>query len=92
LGNSIQFPCVNLEIGATKKIVDIDVVKEESHLYLILIDFTKHYNESQHLVQEKNEYTISKHKLAYERGLSFVKEEFKNKKAQICSQRFWSIF
>ena len=74
----LQFPCVNIEIENTRKIIDIDILKKGTSLYLVFIDFSEHYKDSQPLVQEKNESSIAKNKLSFERELLYAKEEFKN--------------
>jgi signal transduction histidine kinase/CheY-like chemotaxis protein len=78
LSNSVTFPCVNLEIGEKKKIVDIEIVRKKEKIYLLIFDFTEHYEDSHPLVQEKNESTIAKNKLSFEKHLLQAKEEFKN--------------
>ncbi len=78
LGNEVTFPCVNLEISGVKKIVDIEVVRHSERIFLLILDFTEHYEDSHPLVQEKNESTIAKNKLAFEKHLLQAKEEFKN--------------
>lgn len=75
---SITFPCVNLEIQSVKKIVDIEVLRKNEQLYILLFDFTEHYEASHPLVQEKNENSIAKSKLDFEKRLLIAKSEFKN--------------
>ena len=78
LGDAISYPCVNVEIGDEEKIIDIEVKKIDNEIYITIIDFTQHYQDSHPLVQEKNEASIAKNKLAFERELLFAKEDFKN--------------
>lgn len=78
LKETLQFPCVNIEIEETQKIIDIEVLKKNNQFYVVFIDFTKHYEDSHPLVQEKNESFITKNKLAFEREILYAKEEFKN--------------
>jgi len=78
LSNGITFPCVNLEIHGIKKIVDIEILIKKERLYLLLFDFTEHYEASHPLVQEKNEASIAKNKLDFEKRLMQAKEDFKN--------------
>jgi signal transduction histidine kinase/CheY-like chemotaxis protein len=75
----VNFPCVNLNIDSKNSIVDIEIIKKDEKLFLIIFDFTEHYTDSHPLVQEKNEASISKSKLAFERNLLLAKEDFKNK-------------
>lgn len=75
---SITFPCVNLEIQSVKKIVDIEVLRKNEQLYILFFDFTEHYEASHPLVQEKNENSIAKSKLDFEKRLLIAKSEFKN--------------
>lgn len=75
---NINFPCVNLEIHSVKKIVDIEVVRQKEQLYILMFDFTEHYEASHPLVQEKNENSIAKSKLDFEKRLLVAKSEFKN--------------
>lgn len=78
-GNTKEsFPCINLNINDKQKIVDITIEKKEKQLYVVLTDFTNHYENSQPLVQEKNESVIASNKLRFEKELLFAKEEFKN--------------
>lgn len=79
VSEKIHFPCVNLQIANKAIIADIDVVHQDDKVYVLLFDFTEHYNESQPLVQEKNEASILKNKLAFERDILIVKEDLKNK-------------
>lgn len=72
------FPCINLNINDKLRIVDISILNREKQLYIVLTDFTNHYEYSQPLVQEKNESVISENKLKFEKELLFAKEEFKN--------------
>ncbi len=74
-----HFPCVNLDIASKLLIVDVDIIPNEDKVYLLIFDFTEHYKDSHPLVQEKNEASIAKDKLAFERQLLIAKEEFKNK-------------
>ncbi len=78
ISKTIYFPCVNLEIGEVKKIVDITILYKNDQLFLLLFDFTEHYKASHPLVQEKNEASIARNKLTFEKQLMLAKEEFKN--------------
>ncbi len=78
LTNSITYPCVNVEISGVEKIIDIEVQKINDEIFVTLIDFTEHYKDSHPLVQEKNEASIAKNKLAFEQEVLYAKEEFKN--------------
>jgi signal transduction histidine kinase len=75
---NINFPCVNLEIQSVKKIVDIEILRQKDQLYILFFDFTEHYEASHPLVQEKNENSIAKSKLDFEKRLLLAKAEFKN--------------
>ena len=79
VSEKIHFPCVNLELGSKNIIADVDLIHEDGKVYLLLIDFTSHYKESHPLVQEKNETSILKNKLSFEREILIAKEELKNK-------------
>ncbi|MGJ8665119.1 MAG: sensor histidine kinase [Patiriisocius sp.] len=74
----IKYPCVNLTIENKDYIFDIEVLKKETYIYVLFVDFTDHYTDSHPLVQEKNEAEIEKHKPTFERELLHAKEEFKN--------------
>jgi len=78
ISENINFPCVNLEIDSVKKIVDIEILRQKEQLYMLLFDFTEHYEASHPLVQEKNENSIAKSKLDFEKRLLIAKSEFKN--------------
>lgn len=78
LTETIKFPCVNINLKNAHLIADIDIVPNNGNFFLVLFDFTEHYKESHPLVQEKNESSIQKNKLAFERNLLVAKEEFKN--------------
>ncbi|MEM7087339.1 MAG: ATP-binding protein [Bacteroidota bacterium] len=75
---NITFPCVNLEIHSVKKIVDIEILRQKEQLYILFFDFTEHYEASHPLVQEKNENSIAKSKLDFEKRLLVAKADFKN--------------
>ncbi|OAB80411.1 ATP-binding response regulator [Cochleicola gelatinilyticus] len=77
--DNLHFPCVNLYIQDQELIMDVKVISNNDSLFLILADFTEHYRDSHPLIQEKNEVSIAKHKLAYEKELLIAKEEIKNK-------------
>lgn len=72
------FPCVNLQIGKVAKIVDIELIDKNEGLFLMLFDFTEHYEAAHPLVQEKNEASIAKNKLEFDKRLLEAKENFKN--------------
>ena len=76
--DSESFPCINLQINEAHQIVDINIINKDNKLFVVLTDFTSHYENSQPLVQEKNESVIAGYKLKFERELLFAKEEFKN--------------
>lgn len=78
LGETVRFPCVNIETEKEDLIVDIELIPNGSSVFVVLFDFTSHYKDSHPLVQEKNESSIQKHKLSFERNLLIAKEEFKN--------------
>ncbi len=75
---SIQFPCINIEIEGVKKIIDVEVIKKDKRYFLFFFDLTEHYENSQPIVQEKNEASIAKYKLDFEKKLLEAKEDFKN--------------
>ena len=75
----IHFPCVNLELGSKVVIADVDLIHDDEKIYLLIFDFTDHYSESHPLVQEKNEASILKNKLKFEREVLLAKEDLKNK-------------
>jgi len=78
LKKTIHIPCVNIEIGELSKILDIEVRAYKDHFLLLLFDFTAHYQDSQPLVQEKNEASIQRNKLHFEHMLMEEKAKFKN--------------
>ncbi|NND62468.1 MAG: response regulator [Flavobacteriaceae bacterium] len=78
LSKNITFPCVNIEIEGSSKIVDIELLQFQNKFFLLIFDFTEHYEASHPLVQEKNESSIAKNKLAFEQKLLQAKDEFKN--------------
>ena len=78
LEETVRFPCVNIETKSDDLIVDIELIPNGSSVFVVLFDFTLHYKDSHPLVQEKNESSIQKHKLSFERNLLIAKEEFKN--------------
>jgi signal transduction histidine kinase len=79
VSEKIHFPCVNMEIDSQTIIADIDLIHDNKKIYLLIFDFSNHYRESHPLVQEKNEASIQKIKLAYERDILIAKEDLKNK-------------
>lgn len=76
--DKIFYPCVNLDIKDTNKILDISVEKISNGFLVSFVDFTDHYTTSHPLVQEKNEASIHKSKLYFEHALLEVKENYKN--------------
>ena len=53
VSEKIHFPCVNLEIASKNIIADVDLIHEKNKIFLLIFDFTNHYQESHPLVQEK---------------------------------------
>jgi len=78
LKDTLNIPCVNIETAGKSRIVDIDFLRKDDKLYLLLFDFSEHYKASHPLVQEKNVASIAKHRLVFEKQLLQAKEEFKN--------------
>jgi len=72
------FSCVELNINNQKFLIDVSIIKEKTHILLLICDFTNHYNESNTLIQEKNESTIKKNELLFEKELLLEKEKLKN--------------
>lgn len=75
---NVSFPCVNLSPNANEIIIDLELVRKDDLIFLVLYDFTEHYRYSHPLVQEKNETSIARYKLAFEKDLLEAKEAFKN--------------
>ncbi len=78
LSKNVTFPCVNIDINGSSKIIDIELFQFQNKFFILLFDFTEHYEASHPLVQEKNESSIAKNKLAFEQKLLQAKDEFKN--------------
>lgn len=78
LDDQVDFPCVNLRTGNDALIVDLSFIKRGDSLYMLMMDMTNHYEDSQPLVQERNVVSIEKYRLAFEKRLLQAKEEFKN--------------
>ena len=76
--SKLHFPCVNMELDTKTIIADIDIINEDNTLFMAIFDFTDHYAQSHPLVQEKNEVSIAKNRLSFEKELLLAKEEFKN--------------
>lgn len=72
------FPCVNLKIDPIEKILDVIVFIKQERIFVLFFDFTEHYEAAHPLVQEKNEASIAKNKLDFQKRLLEAKEEFKN--------------
>lgn len=79
ISEKVHFPCVNLTIKSKEIIADIDLVHEKNKVFLLIFDFTDHYRVSHPLVQEKNEASILRNKLTFEREILVAKEDLKNK-------------
>lgn len=80
--NEQLFPCIQMEIGKEKRLIDIEVAKEGDHFYINLFDFTEHYQISQTLAQDRNEsiiknelLQIQKDKISLEKELIQLKHE-----------------
>ncbi|MBX2828166.1 MAG: hybrid sensor histidine kinase/response regulator [Flavobacteriaceae bacterium] len=78
LAEDTNIPCVNLAIAGSTKIVDIELLPKGENTVILLFDFTEHYEASHPLVQEKNENTIAKNRLEFDKRLLEAKENFKN--------------
>ncbi len=72
------YPCVEFINDNKKLLIDVTVVKDEGLLFLLLSDFTTHYQESNTLIQEKNESVITNQKLLFEKELFNEKEKLTN--------------
>jgi two-component system, sensor histidine kinase len=74
IGNEHTFNCVHLEIGEKTGTYDIvlNTGSKTENAFLILFDFTEHYNSFQSIAQERNESI-----------LSFHLEELKNKQLEV---------
>ncbi len=75
----VHIPCVNLEIGAHNIVADIDLIHENGEIFISIFDFTDHYESSHPMVQERNEVSILKNRLAFEKDILLAKEDLKNK-------------
>lgn len=71
-GSELEIPCVHLIIDEIDGIYDIHFRYVNEKIIISIFDFTKHYNESNTLSQEKNESIIHSQLLK-------EKEEFKNR-------------
>jgi len=71
----LNIPCVNLVLNGKLFIMDVVLLPEK---YILLFDFTDHYQDSHTLTQEKNEVAIKAHKFAFEKSILLEKEQFKN--------------
>ncbi|QIE59767.1 response regulator [Rasiella rasia] len=78
LKEHIAIPCVNIALQNTNKIIDVEIIKRDNRYFLLLFDFTQHYEDAHPLVQEKNEAGIAKEQLAFDKRLLLAKEAFKN--------------
>lgn len=78
VSEDITYPCVNISGDNFSKILDIHIVQKQDGIYLLLFDFTEHYQDAHPLVQEKNEASIAKNRLAFDKRLLLAKESFKN--------------
>lgn len=72
------FSCVEIYVDDNKLMVDVSLIKEKTCVLFIISDFTEHYKESNTLIQERNESTIKKHQLLFEKELLHEKEKLKN--------------
>jgi len=75
LAERLNIPCVNLVLNGKPFIMDVVLLPEK---YILLFDFTDHYQDSHTLTQEKNETAIKAHKFAFEKSILLEKEQFKN--------------
>lgn len=75
----VHFPCVSLEIGTTHIVADIDLIEKDGEVFISIFDFTDHYSSSHPMVQERNETSILKNRLTFEKDILLAKEDLKNK-------------
>ncbi len=78
LESETLFPCVEFNTPDNKLLLDVTLLKKKEELFFILSDFTAHYNESNTLIQEKNESVINNQKLLFEKELFKEKEKLTN--------------
>lgn len=64
IGNSLAFPCVQLDINNSTFICDITIKKERDFLAILLFDYSKHYEHLHDAAQEKK--TAMLNEQAYE--------------------------
>lgn len=75
------FSCIHLNIDSDPKTLDIifNSGTKESNPFLILFDFTDHYNNFQNIAQEKNESILSFHLAELKNQQLESEKSFKNK-------------
>lgn len=78
LESETLFSCVELIQDKKELLLDVTVIKKRAQILLIIYDFTTHYKEANVLIQERNESTISKNHLFFEKELLIEKEKLKN--------------
>ncbi|WP_298136957.1 HAMP domain-containing sensor histidine kinase [Flavobacterium sp.] len=79
--NEFTFSCIHIDVNNIKKTVDVifNSGSSNENPFLILIDFTEHYNNFQSIAQEKNESVLSFHLSELKNQQLESEKNFKNK-------------
>ncbi|WP_291871681.1 histidine kinase dimerization/phospho-acceptor domain-containing protein, partial [Maribacter sp.] len=78
LEQEIIFNCVHLETNGTSYITDVQFVRKENGVLVIIQDFTQHYNAYQQVAQARNESIINSELVVLKNEELQQREEFKN--------------
>lgn len=73
-----NFPCIHIEKGSIKKILDITIKVCTQEVVIILFDYTTKYREVNEIAQQKNESILKAKELELKNKYLLEKEKFKN--------------
>jgi signal transduction histidine kinase/ActR/RegA family two-component response regulator len=76
--DKLSLKCLHIDFSKKNGIVDVEFIKNKTHVLLILQDFTDHYNEYQLVAQARNESVIKSELIVLKNKELEAREAFKN--------------
>lgn len=74
----IIFNCVHLETNENQYIADVQFIRKETAVFIVIQDFTQHYNTYQEVAQARNESVVKSELIVLKNEELQEREEFKN--------------